>query len=604
MSAEASVLGAFHSVSVTRNSVKVLKEVSFTLRQGEVHAITGAPGAGKSSIVAVFCGEVLRFSGEVEIHGKRYRSFSPVLSRELGIATVRQRLAAVPSLTVSETLFAPRLPTGPFYRIREKALRERARSLLLQFGARIDPRTKMRELSYDQRCVVALAAAASREPSILVLDEVTSSFSSKLLDLVHRTVAETVERGGAVLFVTSRPKDVFDIADRVTFVHDGEITSTRRTTDVDKVKVVDLTYSLATSREELRETNEELQKYKQFNEDIIRNLPVGVVILETNRTPYIVNAEAARILRYDGSAVMSLSWLLTQLDESVREEIARAVEEGITKDWTEVPHNNETVLDIQVLPFTGHKYESLGTILLFTDVTYNFQMRSFMLQAEKTKSIALLAAGIAHEINNPLAIILNHVDMMKRHAEENPEGERRLEVIDSELHRIRLTIQSLLSFSHADEGEQMSIDLRSVVTEAHRLWQHRSTQKGVDLQLEVPESPVVVRGNENQLIQLLLNLLSNAFDACGDPPDVRVELSRDDASGYAVLHVIDNGPGVGCEQEGAIFDPFFSTKDEPLHAGLGLALCRNIAATHRGSLHYQRLGDLTDFMLFLPAAGS
>lgn len=600
-------LAAFHAVSMTRNSVPVLKNVSFSLKSGEVHAVTGAPGAGKSTIVAILSGETTRFGGEIEVHGVRYRTFSPAQALALGIATVRQRMAAVPSLTVSETLFASHLPTGAFFKIRERELRERSRALLGPYGAEIDPRSRMRELTYDQRCIVALAAAVSQHPSILILDEVTSTFSSTLLDLVHDSVAETVSRGGAVLFVTSRPKDVFDIADRVTFVHDGQVTSTRRTTDVDKIKLVDLTYSLATSRQELRESNLELQRYKQFNEDIIRSLPIGVVILETNRSPYIVNGEAARILGYDEQRVLSFEWVLAQLEPSVREELRHAVTEGITKDWTDVPHNNDTALDIRVLPFTGHKYENLGTILLFTDVTYNVQMRSFMLQAEKTKSIALLAAGIAHEINNPLAIILNHADIMKRHSQHGSDGDRRLGVIDQELHRIRSTIQSLLSFSHTDEGALKPLDLRSVVVEAYRLIEHRVADDEARIETKIPDRDVQVLGNENQLIQLLINLVSNALDACCPPnaditvPRVRVQLEPDDGSGYVALHVLDNGPGITTEREQLVFDPFFSTKPETVHAGLGLALCRNIAATHRGSLHYQRVGDLTDFVLVVPA---
>lgn len=591
---------AFHDVSASFHGVPVLKNVSLTVRRGEVHAITGAPGSGKSTLAAVLSGERSRFAGEVEIKSRRFRSLTPSVARSLGIAVIRQRLTAIPSFTVGETIFPDALPLGRFFHIRERELRDRSRTLLRQFNTDIDPREKMKDLAYDQRCVVALAAACAIEPDVLIFDEITSAFPTQLLDAANKIMNETVARSGAVLFITSRPKDVFDLADRVSVLHEGSVTSTRRTTDVDKVKLVDLTYALASSGRELRETNAELQRYKAFNEDIIRSLPVGVVILDSDQTPYIVNGEAARILGYDETREMSFSWLLGQI--AVHEDVASAVEQGIARDFTEVPHGEEAILDIRVLPFTSHRYDFLGTILLFSDVTHDFQMRSFMTQAEKTNSIALLAAGIAHEINNPLAIVLNHVDMLKRHSGRTPESERRIEAIDNELHRIRETIRSLLSFSHPDEGEMARVSIGTAVNEAFNLLEHRLSSHNVDVDVQLPSTNAIVAGNENQLIQLVINLVSNALDATGGSGTIAVELETDLETGFAVLHVSDSGPGIPPELETRVFDPFVSTKKESSHAGLGLALCRHIAASHRGTLQYHRHGGITDFVTYLPLA--
>ncbi len=593
---------AFHDVSASFHGVQVLQHVSLTVERGEVHAITGAPGSGKSTLAAVLSGERRRFAGEVEINSRRFRSLTPSAARSLGVAVIRQRLTAIPSFTVGETIFPDALPLGRFFHIRERELRDRSQTLLRRFNTNIDPRQKMKDLTYDQRCVVALAAACAIEPDVLIFDEITSAFPTPLLDAAHRIMDETVARGGAVLFITSRPKDVFDLADRVSVLHEGSVTSTRRTTDVDKAKLVDLTYALASSGRELRETNAELQRYKAFNEDIIRSLPVGVVILDSDRTPYIVNGEAARILGYDETRVMSFSWLLAQLADAVRRDVAYAVEQGIARDFTEVPHGDETILNIRVLPFTSHRYDFLGTILLFSDVTHDFQMRSFMTQAEKTNSIALLAAGIAHEINNPLAIVLNHVDMLKRHSKGMPENEHRVEVIDNELHRIRETIRSLLSFSHPDEGEMTRVSIGNAVTEAFNLMEHRLSDHNLNVDVQLPSTDATIVGNENQLIQLVINLVSNALDATGGSGTIAVELEIDFETGFAVLHVSDSGPGIPPGLETRVFDPFVSTKKDSSHAGLGLALCRHIAASHRGTLQYHRHSGITDFVAYLPIA--
>lgn len=215
-----------------------------------------------------------------------------------------------------------------------------------------------------------------------------------------------------------------------------------------------------------------------------------------------------------------------------------------------------------------------------------------------------LAAGIAHEINNPLGGMLNAVDVIDRPGTEEDKRARYHELLRSGLERIQGTVAKLLRFTPR-EAELGPLDLEGPVRDAVELVRHRAEQQGVELLVRVAAQPCRVLGHRSELGQAVLNLLANALDALeaadgGGRIEVLLEVSGDEVH----LGVRDDGPGVEQELLERVSDLFYTTKDVGRGTGLGLALVHNVVASHGGSVHLSNLdGGGLEVRLVLPGIG-
>jgi signal transduction histidine kinase len=216
-----------------------------------------------------------------------------------------------------------------------------------------------------------------------------------------------------------------------------------------------------------------------------------------------------------------------------------------------------------------------------------------LVQSEKLAGIGRMAAGVAHEINNPLTVILGYVGMMKKKAEGSLRED--LQVIEDEAMRSRNIVQELLALSRPLQAEPEPVDLRALCEDVvERLRQGgRLGAVRVDVEGEARTT-----GHLTKLRQVVLNLVLNAVDACGDEGRVRVRLVQTETG--AEVHVEDTGPGLSLTARERLFEPFFTTK--PSGTGLGLAISQSIVQAHGGNLEAAAgTGPGAHFTVWLPA---
>ncbi len=205
--------------------VHALRGVALSVRAGEVHALVGENGAGKSTIINVLAGAVRRDAGTVSLGGRPVDFRSPAESQAAGIAVIHQELATLPTLSVAENVCMGRMPTRGG-RLDWRAMRERTAALLAEVGLDVDPRTTVRDLGLSQQQLVEIAKALGAGAKLLVMDEPSASLTEhetrRLLDVVRRLRGQ----GVAILYVTHRMAEVFAVADRVTVFRDGAYVGT------------------------------------------------------------------------------------------------------------------------------------------------------------------------------------------------------------------------------------------------------------------------------------------------------------------------------------------------------------------------------------------
>ncbi len=248
-----------------------------------------------------------------------------------------------------------------------------------------------------------------------------------------------------------------------------------------------------------------------------------------------------------------------------------------------------------------------GAVLLIEDITDRVALERSTRQSEKLAALGTLAAGVAHELNNPIGIISSRIEIMLLDAESDPLPagvSDDLRVLHRHAHRVARIAQGLLSFARQAPVERGRVDLNTLVEEALLLMEGPMTKRGITLTRKLAPGLAPVWGDANALQQVAINLLTNARDALADGGEIVVETGAAPGQPDAARLVVrDNGPGIAADVVGRIFDPFFTTKAGG--TGLGLSVSYGIVREHKGSLDVEsRPGQGTTFTVTLPAEGA
>ena len=222
----------------------------------------------------------------------------------------------------------------------------------------------------------------------------------------------------------------------------------------------------------------------------------------------------------------------------------------------------------------------LGAVAVFSDLTPLKELEVERRRAERLAYFEMLAAGIAHEIKNPLVSIKTFAQLLPRRRADERFIENFGRTVTHEIARMERLLDRLHTLSRPGGRPRLPIDLRAPIDDAIEAMRPAFIEKNVVLSAATGQSPCVILGDHSELEQLFLNLLMNAHEACPAGGMTRVELAT--TAGRAIVAVVDTGPGVPAELLERVFDPFFSTKERG--SGLGLAICASIAQTHTGRL--------------------
>jgi signal transduction histidine kinase len=303
--------------------------------------------------------------------------------------------------------------------------------------------------------------------------------------------------------------------------------------------------------------------------------------------------------------------------------IARSVSRSIVELYMPIRAASgrleEVVGPVDIAPAVG--IDNLDAILhsmadrVGTVVDRLQQNQTTMLRNEQMAALGQLAAGLAHELRNPLTAMKM---LVAGAAESGNAGRltcRDLTVLATEIGRLERSIQTFLDFARPPKLEKRSRDLREVVQQTLDLVAARGKQQCIHLQSDMPNRPVIIEADHEQLRQLLLNLVFNAMDAQPQGGAILISVSQEVAgegggSGsngrshiwWITLTVADQGPGIPAGMAERIFDPYFSTKETGL--GMGLAICRRIVEDHGGEISVENsVAGGADFRVRLPACG-
>src|SRR5207253_1251543 len=260
--------------------------------------------------------------------------------------------------------------------------------------------------------------------------------------------------------------------------------------------------------------------------------------------------------------------------------VARALAEP-SASTAEIRAGERTLL-LTAIPMA----EPGSAVLVFEDQTERRRLQEQLIQSEKMSAIGQLIAGVAHDLNNPLASVVGFSDLLAEAADVPPRLAEPLAVIRQEAERASAIVRNLLSFARRQEGERQLQSIRPILESTHQLLKNQLMTTRIELTLEAEPGLPEVEVHANQIKQVFVNIINNAAQAVattrktGGRIDIRATCQPD---GLAVS-IADNGPGIPEAVAQRVFEPFFSTKSEGEGTGLGLSICLGIVTEHGGTI--------------------
>jgi PAS domain S-box-containing protein len=384
---------------------------------------------------------------------------------------------------------------------------------------------------------------------------------------------------------------------------DGDFLSSE---DVELVQTIAGYVAIALDNSQLYSSLEqkavEVARLKDFSENIVESLNVGVLAVDLQGTIEAWNSRMEQLIGVTRSDAVGRPLQEILPEELVQEIAARVDQEQVAGIYKfRLQHQGRSaILNVSITPLVGKVGENIGRLLLFDDVTQRERMEEQMSQTEKLTSLGLLAAGVAHEVNTPLAVISNYIQMLAKQMPEDDPRHAIIEKIIKQTFRASEIANQLLNFSRTGPGELSDVDLNRVVEETLSLVAHPLKTSQIQVVKQLSAGIPAVRGSANKLQQVFLNLFLNARDAM--PSGGMLEIRTGAHNGSVEIEIVDTGNGIPLEHIHKIFDPFFTTKTVGRGTGLGLSVSYGIIKEHAGKIDVRSTpGRGTAFHVEFPA---
>ena len=354
----------------------------------------------------------------------------------------------------------------------------------------------------------------------------------------------------------------------------------------------------------------EFERLKEFHENIVESINIGVFAIDlqdsigswNQQMEALVGVDRASSIGHPMSALLPEA-LLDRL-RSVRPEHGQ---QSFYKVRFDSAAGDSRIVNMAIAPLLDKSGAVVGRIVLIDDITARVALEAQLAQSEKLSSIGLLAAGVAHEVNTPLAVISSYTQMLTKQMSSDARLSPILEKITQQSFRASEIVNGLLNFSRTSGTQRTCLDLNLLLRDTVNLIDHQLKTSRVTVDLDLDPDLHGVLANQGKVQQVLLNLLLNAKDATLGVPVAQVHISTLNDDGRVLIRIRDSGSGIREDHLHRIFDPFFTTKTAPREGehkgtGLGLAVSYGIMQEHGGKICVQStLGLGTTFELDFPA---
>ncbi|HLW86157.1 MAG TPA: ATP-binding protein [Candidatus Sulfotelmatobacter sp.] len=356
----------------------------------------------------------------------------------------------------------------------------------------------------------------------------------------------------------------------------------------------------------LQQKAAEYERLKDFNENIVESINIGVMALDMEDRIESWNAQMEvmyALPRWQTLTQPVRSIFPAEFVEEFYRVRQNAGIHNLYKFRLKTPTGETRTVNVAIAPLVTRKFQVVGRLVIMDDITERVELEAQLSQSDKLSSIGLLAAGVAHEVNTPLAVISSYTQMLAKQLQGDPQKSGLLEKITRQTFRASEIVNNLLNFSRTSGSEFSEVDVNKVIADTLALLEHQFKISKIQVSREFAPNISAIQGNQGRLQQVFLNLFLNAKDAMPGGGTLSVATSNGD---LVSVRVADTGSGIAPEHIQRIYDPFFTTKTAPREGqsrgtGLGLSVTYGIIQEHAGQIRVEsNPGAGTTFALDFP----
>jgi two-component system sensor histidine kinase HydH len=350
-----------------------------------------------------------------------------------------------------------------------------------------------------------------------------------------------------------------------------------------------------------RSTRASLSRIKAFSDNVVENVPIGLLALDHEGKIAAFNRGAETILQLSARQVIGRA-----ADRIIPPELldeinhAKNRSDVIEKEIEcKISAGKIVPLEIGASSLKDENDVFLGNVLLFKDLTEVRTLRREVARSQRLASVGRLAAGVAHEIRNPLSSIKGFATYFKQRYPDRPQDQQTADIMIQEIDRLNRVVGQLLEFARPVPVKPKPVSLQALLEDSIKLITDRAAEKGISIRTQNNARVDEVRIDPDRINQVLLNLYLNAIDAMEPGGELKVEISSDGQRRDVIIEVSDTGSGISREDLSKIFEPYFTTKSTG--TGLGLAIAHNIIEAMGGKITVESKKEIgTTFTVALP----
>ena len=350
-----------------------------------------------------------------------------------------------------------------------------------------------------------------------------------------------------------------------------------------------------------RITRTALSKIRIFSNAVVENMPVGLIAMDNTNTIVSLNHVAKTILALDQNLVGNFPSSILP-----REMAENLSELGKTTDLIEneiectLPDGRRIPLDFSAAVLRDQENDLSGTICLFKDLSHEKALKNEVERSHRLATVGQLAAGVAHEVRNPLSSIKGFATYFKERYRDIPEDQQISDIMIKEVDRLNRVVGQLLEFARPVCLSKRQVLLRPLVEDSMKLVERKAADAGISLGFSIEQDAESWMLDPDRINQVLLNLYLNAIDAMDHGDRLTVSVLKSQDKDMLQIQVEDTGSGIDVKDISRIFDPYFTTKSSG--TGLGLAISHNIIEAHKGEILIDsQMGKGTIITLTLPS---
>ena len=378
---------------------------------------------------------------------------------------------------------------------------------------------------------------------------------------------------------------------------------------------------LKKKKKELIQKQVDYNQLEAFNQNIIQSLDSGLLTIDLSGNINFMNRTAERILSRDGESLKDTSIdglfpKITEVVEQLKTKIPESFSDYQRYETLLTNHDRRKIyLGFSISPLTDPEGSLIGHTLIFQDITKFKEMEEQMKRVDKMAAVGALAAGMAHEIRNPLASLSGSIQMLKSELTLDDSQQHLMEITLRESERLNALITDFLLFAQPPQSHKILYPIGRVLEETlDLLIRSPSFRDGIQVLRPTRQEEIRIRIDPDQMKQVFWNLFINAAQSMSDGGKIQVHLSKGHAPGgtnlilppqvrekaWVRISITDSGNGIAPKEKEKIFEPFFTTKESG--TGLGLSIVHKIIENHEGLIKVDsELGRGSTFTVFLPA---